>query len=39
MAKRKRTPEEDGRRAKIRELLRELNVGSMDDIHSMFRIP
>ena len=37
MAVRKRTPEEYERRAKILKLLRELNIGSMDDIHSMFK--
>ena len=37
MAVRKRTPEENERRAKILKLLRELNIGSMDYIHSMFK--
>ena len=32
MARRKRTPEENARREKIRELLQLANVGSMDDI-------
>lgn len=37
MARRKRTPEEDARREKIRELLQLANVGSMDDIHELFK--
>ena len=32
MSRRKRTPEENERREKIRELLRLSNVGSMEDI-------
>ena len=32
MAKRKRTPEEEARRRKIRELLQASNIGSMEDI-------
>ena len=32
MARRKRTPGENTRREKIRELLQLANVGSMDDI-------
>ena len=32
MARRKRTPEENARREKIRELLQLANIGSMDDI-------
>lgn len=37
MAKRKRTPEEIERRAKIRELLQMSNVESMDDIQNLFK--
>ena len=37
MARRKRTPEENTRREKIRELLQLANVGSMDDIHELFK--
>ena len=32
MARKKRTPEENARREKIRELLRMANIGSMEDI-------
>lgn len=32
MARKKRTPEENARREKIRELLQMANIGSMDDI-------
>ena len=35
MARKKRTPEENARREKIRELLQMANIGSMDDIQSM----
>ena len=37
MARRKRTPEENTRREKIRELLQLANVGSMDDIQELFK--
>ena len=37
MARRKRTPEENARRVKIRELLQLANVGSMDDIQELFK--
>ena len=37
MARRKKTPEENARREKIRELLQLANVGSMDDIHELFK--
>jgi len=37
MGRRNRTPEEKARREKIRELLEVANVGSMDDIQSLFR--
>lgn len=37
MARKKRTSEEMERRAKIRELLQMSNVGSMDDIQSLFK--
>lgn len=37
MARKKRTPEENARRKKIRELLQIANIGSMDDIQSLFK--
>ena len=37
MARRNRTPEESARREKIRELLQMANIGSMDDIQSLFK--
>ena len=38
MARKKdRSPEEQARREKIRELLQQANVGSMDDIHELFK--
>ena len=37
MAKRKRTPEEEARRRKIRELLQASNIGSMEDIQNLFK--
>ena len=37
MARRKRIPEENTRREKIRELLQLANVGSMDDIQELFK--
>ena len=37
MARKNRTPEENARRAKIRELLQESNISSMADIQSLFR--
>ena len=37
MARKKRTPEENARREKIRELLQMVNIGSMDDIQSLFK--
>ena len=37
MARKNRTPEETARRAKIRELLQESNVSSMEDIQNLFR--
>lgn len=37
MARRKRTPEENARREKIRELLQLANVGSMADIQELFK--
>ena len=36
MARKKRTPEENARREKIRELLQMANIGSMDDKLSHF---
>ena len=38
MARRKKTPEENARREKIRELLQLANVGSMDDIQELFKV-
>mgnify|MGYP000814078632 FL=1 len=37
MARRKRRPEENARREKIRELLQLANIGSMDDIQRLFK--
>ena len=37
MARKKCTPEENARREKIRELLQMANIGSMDDIQSLFK--
>ena len=37
MARKNRTPEETARRAKIRELLQESNISSMEDIQNLFR--
>ena len=37
MARRKRTPEEEARRTKIRELLQASNVSSMEDIQNLFK--
>ena len=37
MSRRKRTPEEEARREKIRELLQVSNIGSMADIQNLFR--
>ena len=37
MARKKRTPEENARREKIRELLQLANIGSIDDIQSLFK--
>ena len=37
MARKNRTPEENARREKIRELLQMVNIGSMDDIQSLFK--
>ena len=37
MTKRKLRPEENERRAKIRELPQPVNIGSMDDIQSLFK--
>ena len=36
MSRKKRTPEENERREKIRELLKISNVGSMEDIQKLF---
>ena len=37
MAKRNHSPEENERRAKIRELLQASNISSMDDIQNLFK--
>lgn len=37
MARKNRTPEENARRDKIRELLQMANIGSMEDIQSLFK--
>mgnify|MGYP001534131936 CR=1 FL=1 len=37
MARKNRPPEENARREKIRELLQMANIGSMDDIQSLFK--
>ena len=37
MSRKNRTPEENARREKIRELLQLANIGSMDDIQSLFK--
>ena len=37
MGRRKRSPEEQERRAKIRELLQLSNVSSMEDIQNLFK--
>ena len=37
MARKNRTPEENARRAKIRELLQESNISSMVDIQNLFK--
>lgn len=37
MSRKNRTPEENARRAKIRELLQEANITSMADIQSLFQ--
>lgn len=37
MARRNRSPEENERRAKIRELLQTSNISSMDDIENLFK--
>ena len=37
MARKNRTPEENARREKIRELLQMANIGSMEDIQGLFK--
>ena len=37
MSRKNRTPEENARRAKIHELLQEVNISSIADIQSLFR--
>ena len=37
MARKNRSPEENARRAKIRELLQVSNIGSMEDIQNLFK--
>ena len=38
MSKRNRSPEEQSRREKIRELLQLGNIGSMADIQNLFKV-
>ena len=37
MARRNRNPEENARRAMIRELLQKSNINSMEDIQNLFK--
>ena len=37
MARKNRTPEENARREKIRELLQMANIGGMENIQSLFK--
>ena len=37
MSRKNRSPEEQARRAKIRELLEESNISSMEDIQNLFK--
>ena len=37
MSRKNRSPEEQARRAKIRELLQASNISSMDDIQNLFK--
>ena len=37
MSRKNRSPEENARRAKIRELLQMANIDSMDDIQNLFK--
>lgn len=37
MPRRKRTPEEIARKAKVRELTQELNINDMSDINTLFK--
>ena len=37
MGRKNRSPEENERRAKIRELLQASNISSMDDIQNLFK--
>ena len=37
MARKNRTPEENARREKLRELLQMANIGSMDDSQNLFK--
>ena len=39
MSRRNRTPEENERRAKIRELLQKANISSMNNIQRLFKEP
>ncbi len=36
-SRKNRSPEEQARRAKIRELLQESNISSMEDIQNLFK--
>lgn len=37
MPRRKRTPEEQERKAKVRELMQELDINDMSDINALFK--
>ena len=37
MSRRKRTPEEIARKAKVRELMQELDINDMSDINALFK--
>ena len=37
MPRRKRTPEEIARKAKVRELMQELDINDMSDINALFK--
>ena len=37
MSRRKKTPEEIARKAKVRELMQELDINDMSDINALFK--